>query len=326
MASQYRLAGWALEQIAEKLGVSIHKALDPLDPYDFITIVARLAAALRGATKGDEAAALKAALAALDVDWRSLSQIQTYRVYGAAKKALAEAAKAATKTEKVLGESTIVRASRAGAIRAFGLDIPTAVPNRGLTELLTRSTSMFIRDEFGRRSDAFDAAARKIVADGLGRGLRSADIAGELHEKLSERLVNRSREYWNSIANDFANKSRTASIIHSLDDAGIQKYMFSAVMDEVTCKRCGLLDGRTWSVAAVKNQLDYSLQLEDPEVIVNKRPFLRSRGDEVYFVKHGAEYIVARGGELVMSEEVMLEAGVTLPPVHTKCRCGIVSV
>lgn len=325
MVSQYRLAGWALERIAERLGVDVRKALDPLDPQDFVTIVSRLSASLRGATKGDETAALKSAIDELDVDWQSLTPIQTFKVYTAAKAAIADAASAANKAKTVLGQSTIVQTSRAGAIRAFDLSISVASPNKALAELLVRSTSMFIRDEYGRRADAFDAAARKIVASGLERGLRSADIAEELQKKLSEQQVNRSKAYWSAISNDFANKSRVASVIHSLDDAGIEKYMFSAVMDEVTCTRCGLLDGRTWSVSAVKHQLDYALQLEDPEDIVNKRPFLRSRPGEVYFERHGSEYVVARNGKAVMSDEEMLAAGITLPPLHLRCRCTIVS-
>lgn len=335
MASVYRLASWSLERLAQHLGVEIEKALDPLKPKDFLAIVSRLSSALRSATKGTETEALKSALDTLDVDWPSLSEGQKFRVYIAAKEELKKFKAATALAETVVSRSTIVEASRASAVRTYGLKIPAAFADNGkaLSKLMVTSQMVYIKDEYGRRVDAFDQLARKVVASGLENGLGREDIGADLKSEMNKLQVNRSKNYWDLIASDFANKSRTISQIYSMDEAGITEYVFSAVGDEVMCSACGFMDGKSWSVPLIKTQLDYALQLHDPEDIQDVRPFLKAgqiNGREVaYYEKYGERFVAAErsgsGFKQLISDSSLFDAGVTICPLHSRCRCTIVS-
>lgn len=330
--SEYRLASFALERIAEQSGIVL-KALNPLDEDDFITIVARLSGSLKAATKGAEASALKSAIDLLDVDWPNMSSGQKFRVYIAAKQAMSSVSQAAAGARSVLDRSAIVDSTRARAVKTYGLDIPAASPNESLANLLRRSQMVYIKDEYGNRTDAFDKQARQIVASGLERGLGRTDIAEELSSGLKASQVNRSKNYWNVVAGDFANKSRTASQIYSMDEAGITIYRWSSALIETTCSICRMMDGKTWSVQAVKRQLEYALELENPEDIKDARPWIRNgvQGNDQrvnYFETKGHRHIVAEEispGKYrqVMSDASMLDFGTTVPPIHGSCKCTI---
>jgi SPP1 gp7 family putative phage head morphogenesis protein len=320
----------ALERVADRLGVKVTKALDPLDPDDFVLIIARLALALRKAAQGAEEAALRAALEELDVDWPELTAVETVGVLAAAKAAIAGAASGGGALSKVLQESAqaMIERTRSAAVYRYGLTIlkePTR-SDQALARSLRRSQMVYVKDEFGRRADVVDRRAKEIVADGLERGLGRVDISEELSTGLSEYQVARSRAYWNLVASDFANKSRTLSHINSFDEAGIEEYRFSAVGDERTCPICMMLDGTTWSVSTVKDQLAAALDLEDPEDIREARPWIRLSGSELYIMQHGERRVVSHDGERIISEEDMLAAGITVPPVHGECRCTIETV
>lgn len=330
--SDCRMASWALERIAEKSGLVL-KALNPLDEEDFLIIVGRLDKSLRGATKGTEASALKSAIDLLDVDWPNMSSGQKFRVYIAAKQAMSKITLAASAAKSVLDRSAIVDSTRASAVRTYGLDIPSASPNQALADLLRRSQMVYVKDEYGNRADSFDRQARQIVASGLERGLGRTDIAEELSAGLKSSQVNRSKNYWNVVAGDFANKSRTASQIFSMDEAGITIYRWSSALIETTCSICRMMDGKTWSVQAVKRQLEYALELENPEDIKDARPWIRNgvgnEGQRVnYFESKGHTHVVAEQTSpgkyrQIMSDASMLDFGTTVPPIHGRCLCTV---
>lgn len=349
MSGSLSSAIWACECIARKVaGVEIAKALDPLDEEDFITISVRLAASLRGAAKGAEADALRAAIQHLDVDWPRLSGAQRDRVIAAAREEVRALRAAEAKIEDVIsrvGDSTYTR-TRANVIRRDGLDIvkePTKADKK-IAKLLRRSQMVYVKDEFGKRADMFDKQAKTIVASGLERGLGRDDIAEELGTKLKESQVHRAEHYWQIVANDFANKTRTTSQIFAYSDAGIERYQFSAVMDEVTTSVCRMLNGKTFSVGTARSQLQDALSLDDPEDIKDARPWVRrGRGDGgediLYYKRGGARHVVAEilsSGEGArdvagtfkqrMSDSQLESDGINTPPLHGRCRSTLIAV
>lgn len=327
----FRLASYALENIAFRLGIDIQKALNPLDPKDFVIISNRLAKSLRGATKGDEAAALKNAIETLDVDWKNLSSKARGKIVTAARAEVAAAVSASVEAERVLEKQKIVSATRAATVKRYGLDILPAPqrPDETMASAIRRSQMVYIKDEYGRRADAFDKQAKNIVANGMEHGLSSDAIAEDLSTQLAEYQINRSKAYWNLIANDFANKSRTGTQLNAFDEAGIETYTFEAVGDERTCDICMLLDGKTWSVSVVREQLIEAMSLEDPEDIRDARPWLRSNKESIFFEREGKRTVVADisgdGYKQRLSDEEMLNEGISICPVHGECRCTIVA-
>jgi SPP1 gp7 family putative phage head morphogenesis protein len=342
-----RLAAWACEEIARKrYGVDISKALNPLNPLDFVTISVRLARALRGATKGAEAVALKGAIQTLDVDWPNISAAQRQQIVAAARREVSQIADAAQRAERVLENSAgkMVPWTKAASIKRHGLSISKDLTDldRETADLLRKSQMVYVKDEYGRRVDAFDQQAKAIVAGGLERGLGRDDISGDLSSKLSDYQINRSRNYWNLIATDFANKARTTTQVNAFGDAGVDEYVYEAVMDEVTSDVCRLLHGKVFTVRRAQDTMREAISIKDPEDIKQVRPWVQLGEDGgkpvLYFNNRDGEKRVVADvlgsgvGEKDapgkfrqrMSDSELEAAGVVVPPSHGFCRATIV--
>lgn len=327
--------------------VRVWKALDPLDPNDFITISARLSAALRGATAGIEGQSLSAAIQSLDVNWPDMSDAGRDKIIAAARNEIAGMATPIADAASPVLETAagrIIPATKTRTVGKFGLDIP-----EGLGELDTETGSLlrlsqmvYIKDQFGVRADRFDTMAKDIVASGLEQGLGRDDISGNLATKLSDYNVERSPNYWNLISTDFANKARTTTQLHAFGEAGITKYRFDAILDEATSSICRLLHGRVFSVKKAADRSMKALNLTDPEKIKQVRPWVNAGKDEsgkdvlYYNGAGGTQHNVADVDENVegekdkigkysnvLSNKQLEAAGVTVPPCHGSCRSTI---
>jgi len=218
--SRYGAAALAAEEILRDLfQVRVWKALDPLDPGDFVTICVRLASALKSATRGAEGDALRGAIESLDVDWPNLSAAGRDKVIEAARAQVAAvAAPVEDAISPVLDKAAarIIPATKTRTIDKFGLDIPQGLGDLDTetSGLLRVSQMVYIKDQYGTRADMLDQMARDIVAGGLEQGLGRDDISGDLATKLADYQVQRSRNYWDLIATDFSNKARTTTQLH----------------------------------------------------------------------------------------------------------------
>lgn len=337
---------WAAEEIAKSLGVRISKALDPLDPKDFVTISLRLAKALRAAVSGEEGRALKAAIESLDVDWPEMSEAARDRVIAAARAEVAGLSTVVPEMiDPVLASSglNIVKATRTNSVDRFSLSIEAAVRPADTTasDLLRASQMVYVKDQYGARSDAFDALAKKIVGDGLEQGLGREDISAELAKRLGEQQVQRSKDYWNLISTDFANKARTTTQLGAFGEAGIVRFRFDAILDQATSDICRLLHGRVFSVEKAIARTQAALDLTDPEEIRNVRPWVQTGtnadGDDILYYersghRHTVAVVEASGVGRVdaigtyadaLSSRAMEAAGITVPPLHGHCRSTI---
>ncbi len=318
----------------------IEKALDPLDPTDFLALSHRLARALSGVTHEEEAHALRRALRALDVDWASLSALQRYQVVAAARAAVESApARVLPQLDDVFGGEVdkLVQAARVQTKRRFGLEVGSRLGefDQRASEFLRRSQGHFIRDEYGRRAEALSGRARDIVAEGLEAGLGRADLAQDLATKLGESAVSRSRDYWDLIAGVFVGRARSYAQVSAYRDAGIERYVITAVLDEATSIGCRFLDGKVLTVSGAIEQFDRVERLADPEGIKDEQPFVRegeSGGTRFLFVERAGRrtrlaHVVESGvgtadarGQFSHVHEDLAAAGIGPPPYHGHCR------
>ena len=341
---------WAAEEIAKRYGVEISKALNPLDPADFVTISARLAASLRFAVKGTESVALRGALDSLDVDWPNMSQAGRLKIIAAAKDQIGALESTIPKlVSPVLGRSAVALVSRTriAAVAQFGFsaEIRSEAPiDRETVDNLPQNQMVYIKDQYGRRADGLDQIARETVASGLERGLGRDDISAEIGNRLSYSGVLRTENYWDLIAADFSNKARTCTQLNTFDRAGVQQFEFDAIMDQATSDICRLLHGRRFSVQKSQSKMQKSLSLTDPEQVKNSLPWVQSgtaaNGDQIlYYERNGTRTIVARVersgiGESdrsgsyssVLSNKALEAAGLPVPPRHGHCRSTIMAV
>lgn len=347
---ELRLGSWAAEEIAKRYGVTIAKALDPLDPGDFVTIAVRLSAALRSAVKGTEAIALREALDTLDVDWPNLSAPARNKVIAAASAEIGGLSETVPPlAEPILSRAAVslVTRTRVSTVAryAFGHQLRDEAPiDRKTVENLPVNQSVYIKDQYGNRSDAMDAIARATVSSGLERGLGRDDISEELQGRLKKSGVFRTGNYWDLIATDFSNKARTSTQLNTFERAEIEQYMFDAIMDEATSDICRLLHGRTFSVQKAAARMQKAIALTDPEDVKRTMPWVQtgtnSAGDQIlYYDKGGQRNVVAEversavglrdqvgSYKNVISNKALEAAGLPVPPRHGRCRSTLTAV
>ena len=318
----------------------LEKALDPLDPTDFLALSRRLAQSLAGVTHEEEGHALRRALRALDVDWANLWALQRDRVIATARAAFKNVpARVLPQLDEVFGGEVdkLVQAARVQTKRRFGLEVGSRLGefDRRASDFLRRSQGHFIRDEYGRRAEAFSVRARDIVAEGLETGLGRSDIAHDLATRLGESAVSRSRDYWDLIASIFVGRARSYAQVFAYRDAGIERYVITAVLDEVTSNGCRFLDGKVLTVSGAIEQFDRVEALADPEGIKDEQPFVRegeSGGTRFLFVERGGRrtrlaHVVESGvgtadarGQYSHVHADLAAAGIGPPPYHGHCR------
>lgn len=329
------------------MDVRILKALDPLDPGDFVTISIRLSTALRGASSGLEGLALRDAIESLDVNWPDLTEAGRDKIIRAARGEVAGlSALVPPKVAPVLETSVgrIMASTRVRSIETWQLDLTDKLPDFDTeTGNLLRTSSLgFVKDQYGLRADAFDVMARSIVADGLDRGLGRDDISGDLATQLAEQQINRSKAYWDIQATSVANRARTATQLSAFAEAGIERYRLDAILDQVTSDICRMLHGRVFSVKKAGERMRKALEADDPEDCTKLLPWVSAgthEGQDVLFYRSGeTKRVVAHVHESAegeadkigsytakMSNKALEAAGIPIPPLHGSCRTTLVT-
>jgi hypothetical protein len=322
----------------------VEKVLDPLDPRDFLSIVRRLSRAVRGVARPAEDDALRRALERLDVDWPNLAPVARDQVVRAARQALGTVeAQVLPRVDQLFEAEAarVVGGTRRSTVRRFGLRIGADLSrtDERIAKFVRESQGNFIRDEYGRRREDFTRRAKGIVASGVERGLGRDEIVTELSGAMARDAFDRSRDYWEVVSTVFANRARTFSQVNAYDEAGIERYRWEAVLDEVSCDRCRFMHGRTFTVGGALERFRKVERLRDPEGIRNVQPFLQVGSDDegrrVLFFERGdrrravAEVTDSAEGERddvgryarALDSQRLEAAGIGQPPAHGRCRC-----
>lgn len=340
------------EMLARAFRIDVSKALNPLDDDDFVVIIGRLTRSLINATKGEEGRVLDKAIGMLDVNWANMTGTERDRIIEAARIAVGKAPTRFIKPIK--NELTVVgprvtKSTKLNTKRRLSTRLSTNIKtsfearDKRVIDHLVNSQAFFIRDEWGRRSSQFSGLARQIVADGLEEGLGRDSIAESLDRRIRASIgLEKSKGYWNVIAGVFTNRSRTWGQLASYDEAGIERMVFSAVMDEVTTDQCRALNGRVFEVSAGIQRYTAVQEAEDPEAVKDIMPWIQTgsdgQGGKVMFVKgkDGRRTIVGQvfrsgvgkkddpGAFRGMFTSAQLQAiGAFLPPLHGRCRSTV---
>lgn len=255
----------AADDLLERVHEIQKAPLDPLDPDDYVRLVARLERSLRSGAQPHESAAIRAALRVADVDWPNLTEARRDRVFDAIRTALETAAPRVVPavSATLRGPGGIVFGpTRANLVRELPRRIVVS-PNLSQRDLVAErlvreNASNFVRDEFGRRVDHLSELAREVVARGLEEGLGRDAIAANIGNAMGSRLV-RSESYWNVVAGSYVTRARTYSSLLTFEDAGAQTYTFEAILDEVTTDICRFMHGQSFSVGGGRAAMDRAL-------------------------------------------------------------------
>ena len=207
---------------------ALNKVLDLSTPEGFDRTVASLAGRLRRLARPFELAAVRAAIAVLDVDWSRTTAEARARLIASAMAAAGEAAGAVpARIADPLSKAAqaVIAATRRDVRVSQKLTIGAefnALDHR-IAAFATRCQGLFVRDEYGRRLDAFGAEARRVVAAGLESGLGRHDLARDLAQPAERALVHRSSAYWEVVAGAFTGQARSFAQVSSDAEAGIDR-------------------------------------------------------------------------------------------------------
>ena len=328
----------------EMLGSPLQKAMDLSTASGFDRAVAGMATELRRSASASDQAAVRAAVGVLDIDWHQTTPRQRRDLVARALEAVGRrVARVPAQVGAVFGEAAdeVVAATRTHARGAQGLSIAADFNalDRRITRHLVRSQANFVRDEYGRRLDAFGEEARRLVAEGLEAGLGRADIAASLQTAAESALVTRPAFYWEVVAGAFVANGRSLAQMSSYAEAGIQRYVIEAVLDEVTTEVCRFLHGKTFSVGDALGRFDRIERMDQPEDIKAEQPWVREAvdpetGRKILYVDRGGTRSplaeVARSGlgtsddrgdfRRELSDRQLMDLGVSFPPFHGLCR------
>lgn len=338
-------AAHAAGEILDSLSFPVEKAIDPTTPDGYLRIVGQMRRALEAATAEGEAQAIRDALRVLDVDWGNITADGRERVLEATRAAIGTAPARVMPQVRTAFRITgprVMGEARRGSVRRFGLQIGTSLSqrDRAAERYVRISAGNFITDQYGIRRDELVGTARDIVARGLAEGSGRDAIAGRLHAALGSSVM-RGTPYWQVVAGQFVNSARTFSQLGAFQEAGVERWVFEAVLDEVTTDICRYYHGKTFSVGASVATRDRLASLRDPSEIYDADPWLRTGRDAegnriIYFDRNGERTVVAQversgvgsrddtgeysGG---LSSERLASEGAEMPPLHGNCRSTI---
>jgi SPP1 gp7 family putative phage head morphogenesis protein len=230
-------------------------------------------------------------------------------------------------------------------VRRLGLRVSADLSSTDerIAQFVRESQGNFVRDEYGRRREAFSQRAKEIVASGVERGLGRDDIVGDLVKTMGAEAFDRSRDYWEVVSMVFTNRARNATQLSTFEEAGIETYRFEAILDEVTSEICRFMHGRVFTVSKATDRFKRVERARDPERIRDLQPFVQvgadGEGNEVLFYERGGRRrAVAQVDEPAVGEadaigrysgtlnnQQLEAAGVTVPPLHGRCRSTIVA-
>jgi hypothetical protein len=123
----------------------------------------------------------------------------------------------------------------------------------------------------------------------------------------------------------------------------VDRYRFEAVLDEVTSEVCRFMHGKVFTVEHAMDRFRDVERARDPERIRDVQPFVEvgadPEGNQVLFYERGGrrravaqvdEPAVGERDEVgrysrALSPPQLEAAGVTVPPLHGRCRSTIVA-
>ena len=326
------------------LRLPVAKALDLGARAGFDRAVAAPAARLRRRVGPLDAAAVKAAMAKLDVDWSALPAARR-------KQLVAEAVAAARGEVDQAGEglapeleratADTVKQTRHRARAVGGLAVAAALNalDRRVIRHVHWSQVAFVQAEYGARAGVLGEEAARVVAEGMQAGLGRADIARDLERAATAAFAGRSAYYWEVVASSAVSTARSMGQISSMAEAGVERYVIEAVLDEVTTPCCRFLHGKTFSVGDALRRFERIEAARTVDELKAAQPWVRQATDpdsgrSVLYVERGGRRTpiaeVARSGfgvkddvgELrrTADERAMLDMGVSFPPFHGLCR------
>jgi hypothetical protein len=321
----------------------VHKAKNPLKRRTFDQIVAQLSAELLEATYELDLVAAREMLQELDVDFAGLSASGRDQVFAAVEASLPNPALYQPLVLGVLAAALpalLLAAYGAAASRRGGA--PSA-DDVALAERLRDGQARYAQVYMMDRNAHLLARVRALVDRSITDGWARGRLVEALHDVFDpEHVLARSAAYYDVVAGAFVGYTRTYGQLAAYRDAGIERWIFEAVLDEVTSDICRFMHGRVFTVQGALGVFDRIAG--NLEAAKDSAPWLREgrnadgakvlytlssdghRREIATIVRSGFGARDDQGAYDTTYDSARLEAvGVCLPPLHGRCRSTVVA-
>lgn len=322
---------------------------DPTKRAQYERIVVGLARELKNAASNGEKEMFKKAAKELDALWSKLSRAQQQRVLARVGTVIERhyvkmAVTMAARLEK-FGRQ-IAEGTRRAMRKRFSPNISAGLTSNDRTFIarVSKTRSWYLREHGKLVSEGLRERAAEIIAAGSEAGLSDKQIAKELKNAFTTRVLDASEAYYRVVANAALNRSRSWASLQSFKEAGFQEWMFASVLDERTTDQCRWLSGRKWRISTGISLLEYAEEeaSRNPLSIKETMPWITTTKD----ARSGEQYLSFKRGDghqrvaridrsavgerdkigryrSMMSDRELASAGVIIPPVHGNCRSSI---
>ncbi|KKN87440.1 hypothetical protein LCGC14_0258950 [marine sediment metagenome] len=259
----------------------IYKAKDP-DPYNprqFDKMTDALARDLNRVAKPAFVATVEKAVTSSKIDWATATekQMEAFSKKLAATLGVSAAAVWKSIRPTVVDSSvTMATESRAAFVKSNNLTVDRVISlqDKAAVTRSAMTNAHYVREfATGQMSPSLSSQARVIVQSGISKGESSRMIGKELHRVLGRAAGGQTEAYFRMAASAINARSREFSSLRSMQDAGIDKYEWSSVLDEMTTETCRFLDGQVFSVQGALDRYKAADALEDPTDIKYEMPW-----------------------------------------------------
>lgn len=161
---------------------------------------------------------------------------------------------------------------------------------------------------------AREAAQQGLGRQEVGRILRGVITTEFPAVRVPGTFAGSVDQYFTTLAGTVRTHGSSLGSIHTMADAGVERFEFVAVMDERTTEICQWMHGRQFTVGSALSMEDRILRAGDPNAYKEVAGW-RSFGD----VQR-----LAGGGDLESQSALLGAAGVMLPPLHGLCRSIVI--
>lgn len=325
-------------------GQVITRKADPLSDKAFDSWV-RQASARLGVIADQEAITMvREAAEWLDFDWDSASQRQWRQASSRLTRTFSTPSSGMIRAQQV-SMSTGLRnqmrritnhMARTPQLRgriAAGYRVPDRVASQ-----MVRDHSFWVRDKYGKVAPRLTDQARRIISDGLGRGLGRNAIGRDLARTIRGGL--QMPGYWQTVSANAVARGRAYSMGGSMRAARIEFARIEAILDENTTETCLMLHDRLIPVEGAMRLLDRALADPQPQAALVHTPFTvedPETGEIATVQPDGERSVIGRvtapgagtgtPGRYadVRGPNGLVAASVGFPPYHHQCRTTTVA-
>ena len=224
-------------------------------------------------------------------------------------------------------ESSKLAKAKAGG--GAGFDVKFGLLDEQAVTMMQSPQALWIGEVFDAAvQDRIAASARRaMLEDGLGGERAGQFMRADLGVALGVNPVSAippgftgpPRRYFQNLAANAATTGRVFGSMRAFTDAGVDTVEIVNPLDERTCPRCSLMDGRRFESRTLHGQMDRILgsagKVQHPDTVRQAQPWLSE-----------AKFVAAVGGKAkgdVGENRDLAHAGIGLPPYHFGCRCTI---